>query len=68
MTRRRGRLAIVLHTHMPYVLGFGTWPFGEGAAGDDDVAREVERASGDYRVALERLPADPIAALRPHAA
>jgi 1,4-alpha-glucan branching enzyme len=33
--RRRGRapaggaLAIVLHTHMPYVEGFGTWPFGE---------------------------------------
>jgi len=23
------RLAIVLHTHMPYVEGFGTWPFGE---------------------------------------
>jgi len=29
--RRRGggALAIVLHTHMPYVEGFGTWPFGE---------------------------------------
>lgn len=24
-----GRAAIVLHTHMPYVEGFGTWPFGE---------------------------------------
>ncbi|MDQ3770168.1 MAG: hypothetical protein M3370_11930, partial [Actinomycetota bacterium] len=24
-----GSLAIVLHTHMPYVEGFGTWPFGE---------------------------------------
>lgn len=23
------RLALVLHTHMPYVEGFGTWPFGE---------------------------------------
>jgi len=22
-------LAVVLHTHMPYVEGFGTWPFGE---------------------------------------
>src|SRR5581483_9805099 len=21
--------ALVLHTHMPYVVGFGTWPFGE---------------------------------------
>jgi 1,4-alpha-glucan branching enzyme len=29
-TRRGpGELAIVLHTHMPYVEGFGTWPFGE---------------------------------------
>ena len=27
--RRRGALAVVLHTHMPYVEGFGTWPFGE---------------------------------------
>jgi 1,4-alpha-glucan branching enzyme len=25
----RGELALVLHTHMPYVEGFGTWPFGE---------------------------------------
>ena len=24
-----GRLAILLHSHMPYVEGFGTWPFGE---------------------------------------
>jgi 1,4-alpha-glucan branching enzyme len=28
-SRDRGALAIVLHTHMPYVEGFGTWPFGE---------------------------------------
>jgi 1,4-alpha-glucan branching enzyme len=27
--RGAGELAIVLHTHMPYVEGFGTWPFGE---------------------------------------
>ena len=27
--RAPGQLAIVLHTHMPYVEGFGTWPFGE---------------------------------------
>ncbi|MBF6619729.1 MAG: hypothetical protein ITG02_05800, partial [Patulibacter sp.] len=26
---RAGRLAIVLHSHLPYVEGFGTWPFGE---------------------------------------
>jgi 1,4-alpha-glucan branching enzyme len=27
--KSHGALAIVLHTHMPYVEGFGTWPFGE---------------------------------------
>jgi 1,4-alpha-glucan branching enzyme len=27
--RNRGELAILLHSHMPYVEGFGTWPFGE---------------------------------------
>jgi 1,4-alpha-glucan branching enzyme len=26
---KKGELAILLHTHMPYVEGFGTWPFGE---------------------------------------
>jgi 1,4-alpha-glucan branching enzyme len=26
---REGELALVLHSHMPYVEGFGTWPFGE---------------------------------------
>ena len=25
----QGQLALVLHTHMPYVEGFGVWPFGE---------------------------------------
>ena len=29
MTAGDGELAIVLHSHMPYVAGFGTWPFGE---------------------------------------
>ena len=29
MTPASGRAALVLHTHMPYVEGFGTWPFGE---------------------------------------
>ena len=24
-----GQLALVLHSHMPYVEGFGTYPFGE---------------------------------------
>ncbi len=26
---RPGQVAVLLHTHMPYVEGFGTWPFGE---------------------------------------
>jgi 1,4-alpha-glucan branching enzyme len=29
MSSGAGDLALVLHTHMPYVEGFGTWPFGE---------------------------------------
>ena len=29
MSPDRGGLALVLHSHMPYVEGFGTWPFGE---------------------------------------
>jgi 1,4-alpha-glucan branching enzyme len=29
MSAPRGPLALVLHSHMPYVEGFGTWPFGE---------------------------------------
>jgi 1,4-alpha-glucan branching enzyme len=28
-SRGPGALALVLHSHMPYVEGFGTWPFGE---------------------------------------
>jgi 1,4-alpha-glucan branching enzyme len=29
MSRAGGELAIVLHSHQPYIEGFGTWPFGE---------------------------------------
>jgi hypothetical protein len=29
MSGDRGTLSFVLHSHMPYVEGFGTWPFGE---------------------------------------
>jgi 1,4-alpha-glucan branching enzyme len=124
-----GRAAIVLHSHMPYVEGFGTWPFGEewlweaiatsylplldildagapvtlsltpvlcdqleapGAiercraflsevrpaahaldidvALDSAVVAELQRAAGDYAAAVDRLPADLLGALRPHAA
>jgi 1,4-alpha-glucan branching enzyme len=124
-----GRLAIVLHSHLPYVEGFGTWPFGEEwvweaiatsylpllevlragapvtlsltpvlcdqleapgaiercraflrdvrpashaldveAADDVAVAAELERAAGEYALALERLPEDLLSALAPFAA
>jgi 1,4-alpha-glucan branching enzyme len=124
-----GRLAIVLHSHLPYVEGFGTWPFGEEwlweaiatsylplldvlragapvtlsltpvlcdqleapgaiercraflrdvrpashaldveAAQDAAVAAELERAAGEYALALERLPDDVLAELAPFAA
>jgi 1,4-alpha-glucan branching enzyme len=124
-----GRLAIVLHSHMPYVENFGTWPFGEEwlweaiatsylpllgvletgapvtvsltpvlcdqleapgaiercrtflrevrpaayaldleATSDAAVVAELQRAAGEYAVAAERLPADPLAALAPYAA
>jgi 1,4-alpha-glucan branching enzyme len=124
-----GRLAILLHSHMPYVEGFGTWPFGEewlweaiatsylpllyvlgdgapvtlsltpvlcdqleapGAmerclaflreirpashaldvaeATDDAVAAALERGAEEYARAADRLPADLLAALAPHAA
>jgi 1,4-alpha-glucan branching enzyme len=29
LSGRPGALALLLHSHMPYVEGFGTWPFGE---------------------------------------
>jgi 1,4-alpha-glucan branching enzyme len=132
--RDRGALAIVLHTHMPYVEGFGTWPFGEEwlweaiaccylplldlldrdvpltlsltpvlcdqlqaprvaerfstfveevrrhthtediaglrAGGHETLARELERAWGDYARALQRLGergGDLLGAFAPHA-
>ncbi|HEV7162059.1 MAG TPA: 1,4-alpha-glucan branching protein domain-containing protein [Solirubrobacteraceae bacterium] len=47
--RDRGALAIVLHTHMPYVEGFGTWPFGEEWL--------WEAIAGSYLLLLELLDA-----------
>ena len=130
-----GELAIVLHTHMPYVEGFGVWPFGEewlweaiagsylplldlldagapvtvsltpvlcdqleaagvpdrfrafltdvrrethrldaaelAGAGQPALAREIERAAGDYEWALARFESiggDLVGALAPYAA
>ena len=39
MAEHRGDLAIVLHRHMPYVEGFGTYPFGEEWLFDASAAR-----------------------------
>jgi 1,4-alpha-glucan branching enzyme len=46
-----GELAIVLHTHMPYVEGFGTWPFGEEWL--------WEAIATSYLPLLELLDSDP---------
>jgi 1,4-alpha-glucan branching enzyme len=45
------RLSIVLHTHMPYVEGFGTWPFGEEWL--------WEAIATSYLPLLDALDADP---------
>jgi 1,4-alpha-glucan branching enzyme len=48
----RGELAIVLHSHMPYVEGFGTWPFGEEWLWD--------ALAGVYLPLLDVLPEAPV--------
>src|SRR4051794_19187275 len=50
--RDRGELAIVLHSHMPYVEGFGTWPFGEEWLWD--------ALAGVYLPLLDVLPEAPV--------
>ena len=53
--RQAGALALVLHSHMPYVEGFGTWPFGEEwlweavACVLPAAARRARRRAGDGR-------------------
>jgi 1,4-alpha-glucan branching enzyme len=47
-----GALALVLHSHMPYVEGFGTWPFGEEWL--------WEAAAAAYLPLLEPLDGAPI--------
>jgi 1,4-alpha-glucan branching enzyme len=49
--RERGALALVLHTHMPYVEGFGSWPFGEEWL--------WEAIAGCYVPLLDLLGSDP---------
>lgn len=47
-----GALALVLHAHMPYVEGFGTWPFGEEWL--------FEAVATVYLPLLEVLPGAPV--------
>ncbi len=72
-----GELALVLHTHMPYVEGFGTWPSGEewlfeAIAGSYlPLLGPLERAGGEQLeqrqvAAGDRLP-QPLLAERPRA-
>ncbi|HEY7150552.1 MAG TPA: 1,4-alpha-glucan branching protein domain-containing protein [Solirubrobacterales bacterium] len=59
-----GDLAIVLHSHMPYVEGFGTWPFGEEWL-FDAVARSyipVLEAARDLTVTVSPVLADQLEA------
>ncbi len=64
----RGELALVLHTHMPYVEGFGTWPFGEewlfeAMAGSYLPLLDVlERADGAITLSLTPVLADQLQA------
>ena len=57
-----GDLAIVLHSHMPYVEGFGTYPFGEEWL-FDAIVRSIPAGAGgcgpadDDRDARPRRPA-----------
>jgi 1,4-alpha-glucan branching enzyme len=59
-----GDLAIVLHSHMPYVEGFGTWPFGEEWL-FDAVARSylpVLQAARDLTITVSPVLADQLEA------
>jgi 1,4-alpha-glucan branching enzyme len=59
-----GDLAIVLHSHMPYVEGFGTWPFGEEWL-FDAVARSylpVLEAARDLTITVSPVLADQLEA------
>ncbi|HVE69072.1 MAG TPA: 1,4-alpha-glucan branching protein domain-containing protein [Solirubrobacteraceae bacterium] len=65
-----GELALVLHTHMPYVEGFGTWPFGEewlfeAMAGSYLPLLDVlDRADGALTLSLTPVLADQLQSAR----
>ena len=63
-----GRLSFVLHTHMPYVEGFGTWPFGEEwlweaiATSYLPLLRVLDERPGRVTLSLTPVLADQLAA------
>ncbi|MDW5596664.1 1,4-alpha-glucan branching protein domain-containing protein [Conexibacter stalactiti] len=64
----RGELALVLHTHMPYVEGYGTWPFGEEWLWEAiatcylPLLELLDRRGGDVTLSLTPVLADQLAA------
>jgi 1,4-alpha-glucan branching enzyme len=65
---RSGSLCLLLHSHMPYVEGFGTWPFGEEWLFEAVAASYVPvlEAVGDAPVTVTVTPvlADQLEAIR----
>jgi 1,4-alpha-glucan branching enzyme len=64
----RGELALVLHTHMPYVEGYGTWPFGEEWLWEAiatcylPLLELLDRRGGEVTLSLTPVLADQLAA------
>ena len=65
---RSGSLCLLLHSHMPYVEGFGTWPFGEEWLFEATASSYVPvlEAIGDAPVTVTVTPvlADQLEAIR----
>jgi 1,4-alpha-glucan branching enzyme len=64
------RLALVLHSHMPYVEGFDTWPFGEEWLWEATanvylpLLERLERAQAPITVGVTPVLADQLEAMR----
>ncbi len=70
MSDQPGALALVLHSHMPYVEGFDTWPFGEEWLWEATASvylpllERLERASVPLTVGVTPVLADQLEAMR----
>ncbi len=70
MSDRTGTLALVLHSHMPYVEGFDTWPFGEEWLWEATASvylpllERLERASVPLTVGVTPVLADQLETMR----